>query len=146
MRQQHPGQGGTLPHALRVLADRAGKRGVETHRKQRLGRRKAGAGAVETGEVAQVLHGGKLVIEHRRMAHVADAGPLLTNLFRFTLVEDARGAHGWLQQPGEQAQQGGFAGAIFPQQHVTAAGVKAEGDPAQSREAAKEARNVVELS
>jgi hypothetical protein len=30
--QQHPGQGSTLPHALRVLADRAGKRGIEAHR------------------------------------------------------------------------------------------------------------------
>ena len=34
--QQHPGQGSALAHALRVLADRAGERGVESDGKQGL--------------------------------------------------------------------------------------------------------------
>ncbi len=80
------------------------------------------------------------------MAHVANARALVGDFFRVAVGEDASGAQGWLEQPGEHAQQGGFAGAILPQQDVTAAGVEAERDFAQSREAAEEARNVVELS
>ena len=64
----------------------------------------------------------------------------------FAVGEDAGGAQGWLQQPGEDAQQGGFAGAVFSQQNVTAAGSEADRNLAQRREAAKEARYIVELS
>ena len=80
------------------------------------------------------------------MAHVADTRPLAGNLFRLAVAKDAGGAQGWLQQSGEDAQQGGFARAIFPQQNITAPEIEAERDFAQRREAAKEARYVVELS
>jgi hypothetical protein len=139
------GSGSTLAHALRVLADGTGKRGIESYRKQRLFRRKARASAVKASEVAQVFHGGELVIEHRGMAHVADARPLLGNLFRFAGGEDAGGSQGWFQKPGEHPQKGRFAGSIFSQQNVTTAGSEADRNFAQRREAAEEARYLVEL-
>ena len=79
------------------------------------------------------------------MAHVADARPLVGNLFRFAGGEDAGGAQGWLQQPGEYPQQGRFSGAIFSQQNVTTTGSKANGNFTQRRETAEEARYLVEL-
>ena len=54
------------------------------------------------------------------MAHIADACPLTGNFLRLAFAKDARRAHGRLQQSGEDAQQRGFAGAVFSQQYVTA--------------------------
>ena len=54
--------------------------GVEADLAQRFGRSKAGAAGIEAGEVAQVFLGGELVVEHGRVAHVADAG---AGLMRF---------------------------------------------------------------
>ena len=53
---------------------------VEAHLAQRLGRRQAGAAGVEAGKVAQILLGGQLVVEHGRVAHVADARAGLVRL------------------------------------------------------------------
>ena len=80
--EQHAGQRGALPHALRVVAEGAVELRVQTHLAQSLGWREAGAAGIEAGEVAQVFLGGQLVVEHGRVAHVADA---LAGLVRFVL-------------------------------------------------------------
>jgi hypothetical protein len=80
------------------------------------------------------------------MAHVADACPLAGNSFWLAFAKDVRRAHGRLQQSGEDAQQRGFAGAVFSQQYITTPAIKAERNLAYRGKAAKEARDIVELS
>jgi hypothetical protein len=78
-------------------------------------------GRVEAGEVAQVLLGGQLVVQHGRVAHVADAG---ARIMRLLIAEDLDGAEAGAQESGQNAQQRRFARAVFADQDVAAAGLK----------------------
>ena len=132
---EHAGQRGALAHALRVLPDRPGQFGVQADCTQRhLRRADAVAGAVQGGEVDEVLHGRKLVVEHGRVRHVGDT----TAALRWGCAEDVQRSLGRLGQTGEQAQQGGLAGAVFAQDDRRCAGGKRKGCGAQGGEAAKE--------
>src|ERR1700753_507886 len=74
------GEGGALAHALRVLTEGTFEVGIKAYGAEcHLGAADAGAasGAVEAGEVSEVLHCSELVVEHRGMAHVGDAMALL---------------------------------------------------------------------
>ena len=61
-------------------------------------------------------------------------------------LKDAGGAQVGSSSPGKDAQQGRFARAILTQQNVTTARHQVERNLAQSREAAKHARYIVELN
>ncbi len=79
--------------------------------------RETGPGAVEAAEVAQIFDSGEFVIEHGRVAHVADA----VALFGRGVAEDGDRAEGWAEKPGDGAQQGRFAGAVLTEEDVAAA-------------------------
>ena len=119
--EQNAGQRGALAHALRILAERAVEVGVEADLAQRFGWIEAGAAGIEAGEVAQILLAGELVVEHGCVAHVADAG---ARFVRLMVAEDRDFAVGGPQQAGENAQQGGFAGAVFADEDVAACPVR----------------------
>ena len=95
----------------------------------------AGAAGIEAGEVAEIFLGGELVVEHGRVAHVADA---VAGLVGLEVAEDVDRAEAGAEQAGEDAQQGGFAGAVFADEDVAAAGLKIDRDLAQRGEGAKE--------
>jgi hypothetical protein len=62
------------------LAQRAVEFRVEAHGAEghlRAADAGATAAAMEAGEVGEVFHGGELVVEHGRVAHVGDAMALL---------------------------------------------------------------------
>ena len=88
--------------------------------------------AVESGEVGEVLHGGEFVVEHGRVAHVGHAVALLVRRFG----EDGDAAASGIDEAGDDAKEGGFAGAVFAEDD--GAGACGEGcrDVAESGEAA----------
>ena len=106
--------------------------GIEAHLAQGFVRREAVAAGIEAGEVAQILLRGQLVVEHGRVAHVADAR---ARLVRLESPKTRDRAEARPQQPGQNAQQRRFAGAVFAQQHVAAARFKRR--PMICRSAAK---------
>jgi hypothetical protein len=55
------------------------------------------------------------------------------------VAEDGDFALGGLEEAGEDAEEGGFAGAVFAEQDVAAAGGEVDGDLAQGGEGAEEA-------
>ncbi len=131
-------EGGALAHALGVLGYWAFQRWVEGDGAEgHFGGADAGAGVVhfvEGGEVIQVFEGGELVVEGGGMGHVGDAAAS----FGGRSAEDFDGALGGFGEAGEEAQQGGFAGAVFAQDEVDFAGFEGEGERAQGGEGAKE--------
>ncbi len=138
------GEGGALAHALRVLADGAGEVGVEADGAEgHLGGADAGAAAVavEGGEVVEVLHGGELVVEHGRVAHVGDAAALLVGAF----AEDGDGAASGRDEAGDDAEEGGFAGAVFAEDDGAGSGGEGRGDVAEGGEGAVDLGDGVEL-
>ncbi len=108
--------------------------GAEGH----LGGGGAGAGAaavaLEGGEVAEVFDGGELVVEHGVVAHVGDAAALVLGL----VAEDVDGAAGGGDEAGEDAQEGGFAGAVVAEDDGGGAGGEVGGDFAEGGEGAVE--------
>ena len=139
------GEGGALAHALGVLADGAGEVGVEADGAEgHLGGAYAGAAlfAVEGGEVVEVLHGGELVVEHGGVAHVGHAAALLVG----RSAEDGDGAAGGGDEAGDDAEEGGFAGAVFAEDDGAGAGGEGGGDVAESGEGAVELGDGVELA
>ena len=69
------------------------------------------------------------------MAHVADAG---AGLMRFVFAEDADRAEAGAEQAGQNAQQRGFARAVFAEQNVAAARLEIDRDLAQRGKGAEE--------
>ena len=61
-----------------------------------------------------------------------------------SVAEDLDGAVAGAEQAGEDAEQGGFAGAVFADEDVAAAGLEVDGDLAQGGEGAKEFGNLIE--
>ena len=137
--EQHAGERGALAHALRILADEAVELGIEADLAERVGGREAGAAGVKAAEVAEILLGGELVIEHGRVAHVADAGAGIMGL-RF--AEDADRAVRGAKKAGKNAQQRGFSGAVFAEENVAAARLEIERDLAESGKTAEEFGNL----
>jgi hypothetical protein len=80
--QQRPGQRHALPHALRILADGADEFGIEPDGADRLGAARAAADAVKPRKVFQVLHPAHLVVEQRRVCHVAHLVANVVKLLR----------------------------------------------------------------
>ena len=60
------------------------------------------------------------------------------------LAEDAHLAEAGPQQSGQNAQQRGFARAVFAEQHIAAARLEVDRDLAQRGESAKELRHLIE--
>jgi hypothetical protein len=75
------------------------------------------------------------------VAHVAEAGGNVADIFR---AKHADGATRGLKQSGDNAQQGGFAGAVFTEQSVETTGSEVGGDTAQGGEAPEVADNVAQ--
>jgi len=136
--EQDAGERGALPHALGVLAYGAGQGRVESDLAEGFFRREAGVGGVEGAEVGQVFGSGEFVVEHGGVAHVADA--VAGGVGRLS-VEDGDFALGGLEESGEDAEKGGFAGAVFAKEDVAAAGGEVDGDLAEGGERAEEARD-----
>ena len=126
---------------MRVLAEGAGESGVEADLAQRFAGGEAGAAGVEAGEVAQVFLRGELVVEHGRVAHVADA---VAGVVRLEVAEDLDRAEAGAEEAGEDAEEGGLAGAVFADEDIAAAGLEIDGDLAQCGEGAKELGNLIE--
>ena len=139
--EQDAGERGALAHALRVLAEGAVEIGVEADLAQGFGGRKAGAAGIEAGEVAEILLGGELVVEHGRVAHVADAGAGVMGLESCRRHCDR--AEAGAEQSGENAEQSGFAGAVFADENVAAAGLEIDGDLAKRGKGAEELGDAV---
>ena len=72
---------------------------------------------VETCRVFEVLARGQLVVEHRSVAHVADAATRCV----WSVAQHRDPAQRRPQQPGEHAQQRGLARAVLTQQQIAAA-------------------------
>jgi hypothetical protein len=133
---------GALAHALGVLAEETVETGVEADLAKSFIGGEAGAAGIETPEVAEILLGGELVVEHGRVRHVANAGAGLMGLRR---AEDADCAVGGTEKAGENAQERGFAGAVFAEENVAAARLKRKRNLAESGEAAEELGHLDEL-
>ncbi len=141
--KQNAGERCTLAHALRVLSHGPRERRVKTDSAQGGFGCEARLLAVESGEVAEIFNGGKLVIEHGCVAHIPDA---VSGIGGSGFAEDADSAVGGTEQSGNDAQEGGFAGAIFSEQEIAAAGLKFERDFSQRDEASIELREGFKLN
>ncbi len=139
--KQNAGQRGALAHALRILAEGAIELRVEADLAQSFGRREAGAAGIKACGSSEILLRGELVVEHGRMAHVADAG---AGFVRLEIAEDADGAVRGSEKAGENAQQRGLARAIFAEQNVAAARLKIDRDLAKRGKAAEELGHLIE--
>jgi hypothetical protein len=113
---QDAGEGGSLAHALGVLANRTSEVGIEADGAEgHLGAADAFAVAIlERCEVREVLRGSEFVVEHGGVAHVGDAAALLL----WWLREDADGAACRGDEAGEDTEEGGFSGAVFAEDEV----------------------------
>ena len=128
---------GALAHALRVLAERASEGWVEADGAEgHLGGAYAGAAlfAVESGEVVEVLHGGELVVEHGRVAHVGHAAALQVRAF----AEDGGGAASGGDEARDDAEESGFAGSVFAEDDGGGSSGEGGGDVTQGGEGAVE--------
>ena len=139
--EQNAGERGALAHALRVLAEEAIEIGIEADLAERFSGREAGAAGIETAEVAEIFLRGELVVEHGRVAHVADAGARVVGL---GVAEDVDRAVRGTKKAGENAQQRGFAGAVFAEENVAAAGLEIERDLAESGKGAEKLGHLIE--
>ena len=139
--EKNAGERGALAHALRVLAEEAIEIGIEADLAKSFSGREAGAAGIETAEVAEIFLGGELVVEHGRVAHVADAGAGLVGL---GFAEDVDRAVGGTKKAGENAQERGFARAVFAEEDVAAAGLEIERDLAEGGKAAEELGHLIE--
>jgi hypothetical protein len=142
---QDAGERGALAHALGVLADRAGERGVEADgAESHLGGGGAAAdaasGILQPGEVAEVFDGGELVVEHGLVAHIGDAAALLVGIATEDFDRPASGG----DETGDNAQEGGFAGAVIAKDDGGGADGEVGGDLAQGGEAAVELGDGIE--
>jgi len=137
---QDAGERRALAHALRILGQRAGERGVQADGAQRhLGRTHAGTASirVQFGKVAKVLHGCEFVVEHGRMAHVCDTAAAFGGIG----TQNRNRSVSRLGQAGDQAQQCGFAGTVLAQQHGNRSRLECERQIADRGKAAEELRN-----
>src|ERR1035441_5238179 len=100
-----------------------------------------GVAGVKAAEVAQVLLGGQFVVEHGAVAHVADAG---AGVMRFEAAKNGDRAEAGPQQSGQNAEQGGFARAIFADEDVAASGLEVHRDLAERGVGAEELGDAVE--
>ena len=106
---------------------------IEPHGADRAGTARVVADAIQTGEIAEVLHGAEFVVEQRGVPHVANARGHVPQVM--AAKARATAAASGLQQAGDDAQQGGFAGAVFAQDQVEFAGFELGAHSAQRREA-----------
>ena len=81
----------------------------------------AAAVAVQRGEVVEVLDCGELVVEHGRVAHVGHSAALIVRSF----AEDSHRATRGLDEAGDDAEQRGFSGSVFPEDDGAGACVEA---------------------
>ena len=95
---------------------------------------------MEGGEIGEVLHGGELVVEHGGVAHVGHTAALAVRC----AGEDGDGAAGGCDEAGDDAEEGGFAGAVFSEDDGGAAGGEGGGDVAQGGEGAVDPGDRVE--
>jgi hypothetical protein len=134
---KHAGERGALAHALRVLGD--GPREVRVKTDGAEGELR-GAYAVQAAfivkcsEVAKVLHGGELFVEHGGMAHVGDAAAVVARVAAEDFERSARGG----DESGKEAEKGGFASAVFSEDYSAGAGGNANGDVPEGCEGAEE--------
>src|SRR5450756_169253 len=89
-------------------------------------------------EVAHVLDARELVVQHRRVAHVANPMPCLVWI---EILKDRDLARRGKKQSSQDAQQRRLACAILPQEHVTSPGLKRNRDLAKSRKGSKQPRD-----
>src|SRR5208282_4898898 len=129
-----PRQRHALLHALRILADGADEIGIETYRANDLRATLPAGDSVQPGKVFQVLHPAHLVIEQRRMRHVAH---LLADVVKLPGAEDRDLAARGLVESCESTQQCSFAGAVIAENGIEFAAGKLRGNAAQRGKTAK---------
>ena len=95
---------------------------------------------MEAGEVGEVLHGGELVVEHGGVAHVGDAMALLVG----SSGEDGDAAASGSDEAGDDAEESGFAGAVFAEDDGAGACGEGGRDITESGEAAVDLGDGVE--
>ncbi len=139
--EEHAGERGALAHSLGVLAEEAIEIGIEADLAKSLRGREAGTARIKTAEVAEILLGGELVVKHGRVAHVADAGARLVGL---GFTEDVDRAVRWTEQAGENAEERGFAGAVFTEENIAAAGLQRKRNLAEGSKTAEELGHLIE--
>ena len=141
-RKQNAGQRGALAHALRILAERARQIRIEAHLAQRIGgieaRRGRDKGWRSSADFPARSARRKAWARGScsRCARAHRSGSYSPNTLTLPC--------GWPQQPGQNAQQRGLAGAIFADQHVAASRLKIDRNLAQRCKDAKEFGNVIE--
>ena len=113
-RQRQP-----LPHSLRVLTDTAPKIRIKADHQHRLAAHIVVVKAVKPGEIAEIFHAAQLVIQQRRVSHIADAMCHVANLFR---AQKREAALAGLHQSGDNAQQRALPCPIVAEHHVKTAG------------------------
>jgi hypothetical protein len=121
--EQNAGERCALAHALRVLAEEAVEIGVETDLAKSFIGREAGTAGIEAAEVAEILLGGELIVEHGRVRHIADAG---ARVVRLGFAKNFDRAVGGTKKAGENAEERGLAGTVFAEENVAAAWLKIE--------------------
>ena len=135
-----------LAHAVRVVGDEHAGGGVELHQLEQLaaalreGRRRD---AVDAGDEGEVLHAGEAVEEREVLGHDADAPLHLHRLGEWVEAEDAHGAGGRAQQPGQALDGGRLAGAVGTEEAVEAPLGHGEVDAVDGDEVAEAARQAV---
>jgi hypothetical protein len=139
--EEHASERGALAHALRILAEKAVEIWIEADLAKGLGGGEAGAAGIKTAEVAEILLGGELIVEHGRVAHVTDAG---AGLVRLRVAEDADRSVRRTKKAGENAQESGLACSVFAKENVAAAGLEIERNLAESGKAAEELGHLIE--
>ena len=91
-------------------------------------------GAVQLGDVLEVLPHGEVVVEHRLVAEVAGERPGVERTGG--VAEHRHRPGGGVEQAGGEAQQRRLAAAVVPEQHDPLAGGDVEVDRAERRSVA----------
>ena len=89
--------------------------------------------AAQIGVQRQVLHHRQILIQPEFLRHVAEDRMQLAILADRIQPGDPQFAAAWLQQPGQHAQQGGFAGAVRADQPDDRAAVQGGGQAGDRR-------------
>ena len=115
--------------------------GIESYPSQRLLQRCIRRNAIKLSEESQILHAGEFIVDERSVSHVTHVRKSFATLFSEDLNPPMRGP----AQAGNNAHQGGFAGAIFSAQDVKPPWLQFQRHVSQRRSAAVDLGNILYL-
>src|SRR5262249_17438734 len=120
-----------LPEALRKMSEQALRdarepAGLDRPRDRVLHR--PALDAADAGREAEIRDDGHVVVEWRVLGQIADAAPDLGGLLEDVEAAHANGARGGRQEPGDDTEGGGLAGAVWTEEAEDLSRMGGEGE------------------